>query len=245
MSAVKKYMTPLSKHSSSREGRGVQFLLIHTTESPVGIDEEETLKYLEKNDRGVSINDYLARFPDGPRLYNMVPYSRAAHHAGGIEIAKGVYSSRLPNGYRGHEVNMRTIGLEIYRRVDQKVPAELVEAAIDWAVERCKQFNLQVSQVLGHGEVDPDRRSDPVGIDMDWFRDKVGERLGAMVQVPVSRPPLPEDEPLPNLKTALQKATYWAEEQERQYAARQFARASEIRQSMARLLAKIRDKWAA
>lgn len=246
---VTQYMTPQSKHFSSREGRGVQFLILHTTESPIGVDPLETLNYLVQNDRGVSINDYLAMFPDGSiRQYNMVPYSRASHHAGGVEIAKGVYSSRLPNGFMGHEVNMRTIGLEVYRQVNQQVPAAVWEAAIDWAVARCRQYNLQVSQILSHAQVDPTRRSDPIGLNMPWFRDRVAQELGALVQVPspapvVDRLPLPEDEPLNDLTVFLQKATYWAEEQQRQYMQREFARASAIRISLAKYLAKGRDKW--
>lgn len=236
------YTNPLSKHSSSREGRGIQYLILHTTESPVDVDEEETLRYLVQNERKVSIHDYLAQFPDGSmRLYNMVPYSKAAHHA-------GADTARLPNGYTGTEVNRRTIGLEIYRRVEQQVSAVLWEAAIDWAVARCRQYNLQVSQILSHAQVDPTRRSDPVGLNMTWFRDRVAQELGAVVQVPSPvaadrKLPLPEDESLEDLTTFLQKATYWAEEEVRQYNQRQFARASAIRLSLAKYLAKGRDRW--
>jgi hypothetical protein len=244
---VKKHLTPQSEHSSSREGRGIQYLILHTTESPVNSDQQKTLEYLVENPLKVSINDYLARFPDGIiHQYNMVPYSQAAHHAGGAKLAGNVYSSRLPNGFRGHECNMRTIGLEIYRRVDQSVPADVIEAAAQWAAEKCKQFDLQTSQILSHAQVDPTRRSDPIGINMVEFRDRVGEILGAMVQVPppVERPPLPEDEPLIDLTTFLQKSVYWAEEEIRQYQARQFARATGIRLSLAKYLAKGRDRWA-
>lgn len=243
---VSHYITPRSKHSSSREGRGIQYLILHTTESPVKprvSTQQDTLDYLVENALKVSTNDYLAKFPDGSiRLYNMVPYSRAAHHA-------GADTSRLPNGFMGSEVNLRTIGLEVYRRVDQPVSSDVWEAAIDWAVARCQQYNLQVSQILSHAQVDPTRRSDPVGLNMVWFRDRVAEKLGALVQVPgppvtPTRLPLPEDEATSDLSTFLQKATYWSEEQERQYVKREFARASAIRVSLAKLLAKGRDKWA-
>jgi hypothetical protein len=243
---TQKHLTPQSKHFSSREGRAVQYLILHTTESPVNSDQKETLDYLVQNSRKVSINDYIALFPDGIiHLYNMVPYSHAAHHAGGAEIAPGVFSSQLPNGFRGHECNMRTIGLEIYRRVDQAVPAAVVEASAQWAAERCKQYNLQTSQILSHAQVDPTRRSDPIGINMVAFRDRVGEILGAMVQVPppAERLPLPEDEPLIDLTTFLQKSTYWMEEEIRQYQQRQFARATAIRLSLAKYMAKGRDRW--
>lgn len=239
---ITNYAAPKSKHSSSREGRGIQYLILHTTESPLDVDEAETLNYLVQNERGVSIHDYLAKFPDGSiRLYGMVPYSRAAHHA-------GADTARLPNGYAGTEVNRRTIGIEVYRRKEQQVPAAVWEALIDWAVARCKQYNLQVSQILSHAQVDPTRRSDPVGLNMTWFRDRVAQELGALVQVPSPvvadrNLPLPENESIEDLSTFLQKAAYWAEEQERQYVARQFARASAIRISLAKYLAKGRDKW--
>lgn len=237
------YKTHQSKHSRSREGRGVQYLILHTTESPVKpkvSTQQNTLDYFVENALKVSAHDYLAQFPDGSiRLYGLVPYSRAAHHA-------GADSARLPNGYAGTEVNLRTIGIEVYRRVDKPVPAVVWEALIDWAVARCKQYNLQVSQILSHAQVDPTRRSDPVGLNMVWFRDRVAQELGAVVQVPGPKPerlPLPEDEKVDDLTTFLQKATYWAEEHERQYVARQFAYASAIRLSLAKYLAKGRDKW--
>lgn len=237
------YKTHQSKHSSSREGRGVQYLVLHTTESPVKpkvSTQQNTLDYLVENALKVSAHDYLAQFPDGSiRLYNMVPYSRAAHHA-------GADSARLPNGYAGAEVNRRTIGIEVYRRVDKPVPSVVWEALIDWAVARCKEYNLQVSQILSHAQVDPTRRSDPVGLNMVWFRDRVAQELGAVVQVPSPKPerlPLPEDEKVDDLTTFLQKATYWSEEHQRQYIQRQFARASAIRESMPKLLAKGRDRW--
>lgn len=237
------YKTHQSKHSRSREGRGVQYLILHTTESPVKpkvSTQQNTLDYLVENDRAVSTHDYLAQFPDGSiRLYGMVPYSRAAHHA-------GADTARLPSGYAGTEVNLRTIGIEVYRRVDKPVPAIVWEALIDWAVARCKEYNLQVSQILSHAQVDPTRRSDPVGLNMVWFRDRVAQELGAVVQVPGPKPerlPLPEDESLDDLTTFLQKATYWSEQEIREYVQRQFARASAIRISLAKYLALGRDKW--
>lgn len=64
-----------------------------------------------------------------------------------------------------------------------------------------------------------------------------------------TRPPLPEDELIyverGDLKTYMQKAAYWAEEEIRLYAAKQYLRASTVRASLAKLLAAGRDKWAA
>lgn len=64
-----------------------------------------------------------------------------------------------------------------------------------------------------------------------------------------TRPPLPEDEIVyvqaGDLKTYLQKTTYWQEEYIRELAAKRYARAGAIRLSLAKLLAAGRDRWAA
>lgn len=60
-----------------------------------------------------------------------------------------------------------------------------------------------------------------------------------------NRPPLPEDEPLTDQKTFLQKLAWWTEEHERLYTGKQYLRATEVRRSLMKWTGWARDKWAA
>lgn len=155
-----------SQHWSPRDGRKPRYIVIHSTETPADGTTAGTLQYLTQNDRQVSIHELI--MPGHP-VYRMVPDDRAAHHVG--------YAT-LPNGAGGFEANLQTWGEELYNVAGRPVDKETRDRGVARAAEACKRLGLTSAEVLGHREVDPARRSDPTGIDMDAFRRDVATLLG-------------------------------------------------------------------
>jgi len=154
---------PAQSHSP-RGGTRARYVVVHSTDSPAGSTPDGTARYLAGNDRKVSIHEMVA--PGA--VYVMVPDDRAAHHAG--------YAT-LPDGTTGGAVNLASWGVEIYQVHGQPCAPELVEVAAGRVAGACKRLNIPAARVVSHAEIDPGRRSDPVGVDMAAFRSRVAAML--------------------------------------------------------------------
>lgn len=165
-----------SIHFSPRGNHRVAYIIVHTTQTPTGGTPVGTLRYLEKNERQVSCHELVVP----GEVYQMVPDSLAAHHAG--------YAT-LPDGTTGLAANQKSWGIELFNFGQRRPQESIVVMGLERVAEACKRFGLKAERVLGHREVDPTRRTDPDGIDMEWFRSEVAKRLGAGA-------PSPADDPL-------------------------------------------------
>jgi len=157
-----------SVHWSDRQGQVVRYIIVHSTESPVGAPAENTLNYLVgPNDRGVSAHELVL---PGDRVYRLVPDERAAHHCESATVT-------FPDGTPANLANEITWGIEAYQVVGRPVGVDVLATTTQRVVAACRRLRLDASQVLGHREIDPTRRSDPVGVDMDQFRAAVTREL--------------------------------------------------------------------
>lgn len=163
---------PAAAHSS-RGGARARYVILHSTDSPAGATPTGTANYLQSNDRLVSVHELV----NPEATYIMVPDNRAAHHA-------GADSATLPDGTKGGAVNAASWGLEIYQVNGRPTDPALVERAAVRVADAARRLGIPAANVLMHREVDPGRRSDPVGVDADAFRRRVAELLGTAPEAP-------------------------------------------------------------
>lgn len=157
-----------SVHWSDRLGQQVRYIVVHSTASPVGAPAENTLNYLiGPNARRVSAHELAL---PGRRVYRLVPDERAAHHCESESV-------RFPDGTPAHLANEITWGIETYQVGGRPVGKEALDTAIERIAAACRRFELDSSRILAHREIDPDRRQDPVGVDMDKLRAAVDKVL--------------------------------------------------------------------
>ena len=157
-----------SEHFSERKGEKVRYIIVHSTDSPVGVAAENTLDYLVgPNDREVSAHEVVM---PGGKVHRLVPDELAAHHTESESV-------QFPDGTPWQRANEATWGIESFQICGRAVGQEVLEATIDRVVAACKRLELDYTRVLGHREVDPSRKNDPVGVDMDEFRAAVADSL--------------------------------------------------------------------
>jgi N-acetyl-anhydromuramyl-L-alanine amidase AmpD len=158
-----------SLYQDSRGGQKPRYIIVHTTESPVGVPAENTLKFLVgPNDRGVSVHELA--MPDG-KVYRMVPDDVLAHHARSAQV-------RFPDNTPWQFANHITWGIEGYQVAGRAVSQEVLALMKVRVAAACKRLGLEYTRVLGHREIDPDRKSDPVGVSsMDDFRASIADLL--------------------------------------------------------------------
>lgn len=155
-----------SNHYSSRQGQRVKYIILHSTATPVGGTLESTANYLKQNERGVSIHELVG----ANIVYKMVADSNAAHHAESD-------TARLPGGEPNYLNNELTWGIEAFQIADTPVAPLVARTMLERVVEACRRLGIPSSRVLGHREIDPTRRSDPLGVDMVQFRRAVASAL--------------------------------------------------------------------
>jgi N-acetyl-anhydromuramyl-L-alanine amidase AmpD len=158
-----------SLYQDSRGGQKARYIIVHTTESPVGVPAENTLKYLVgPNDRGVSVHELA--MPDG-KAYRLVPDDLLAHHARSEQV-------RFPDGTPWQVANHITWGIEGYQVAGRAVSQEVLALMKVRVAAACKRLGLDYTRVLAHREIDPERKSDPVGVSsMGEFRASIADLL--------------------------------------------------------------------
>ncbi len=134
-------------HPSPNQDSRVQFLVVHATE----IDFAKSLHTLTRGD--VSSHYLVDR--DGT-IYGLVPESRRAWHAG-------------PSFWQGATpLNPSSIGIEIVsvapglaEGTESGFPPAQVQAVTRLLADIARRHEIRPDRIVGHGEVQPDTRSDP------------------------------------------------------------------------------------
>ena len=157
-----------SPHHSDRQSQTIRYVIVHSTASPVGASAEDTLNYLVgPNEPEVSAHEVTL---PGDMAYITVPDDLSAHHCESK-------TTSFPDGAPWYVANEICWGVEAFQVVGKSVGAEVRATTLARVVEACKRLGLGADRVLGHREIDPTNRSDPVGVDMDEFRAEVAQQL--------------------------------------------------------------------
>lgn len=148
-----------SEMRESRYGREVSHIVIHSPEQQRPGTVENTLDYLKRNIRKASYHELLYR----NIAYKMVPENMTAWHAGSK-------TSTLPSGFWGYEVNYRSYGISLWNYAGERPDDETIQTGVERTARAMKFFGRGIDRVVSHGEIDPTRRNDPEGVDMNDFR---------------------------------------------------------------------------
>lgn len=156
-----------SNHYSSRQGQRAKYVILHSTATPANGTLESTAQYLKQNDRGVSIHELVGT----NTVYRMIADDKAAHHCESE-------TARLPGGEPNYLNNELTWGIEAFQILDTPVAPDVARLLLERVVEVCRRLGIPSNRVLAHREIDPTRRTDPVGINITQFRAAVAVALG-------------------------------------------------------------------
>jgi len=157
-----------SELSSSRSGEQVRYIIVHSSDSAVGVSAEDTLAYLiGPNDRSVSAHEVVL---PGGKVYRLLPDGLAANHFESSDV-------QLPDGTSGQLANKVSWSVQAYQIKGRAVGQEVLSATIERVTAACQRLGLDYTDVLGAGEVDPDHPNEPAGVDMDEFRAAVADLL--------------------------------------------------------------------
>lgn len=155
-----------SIHFSNRNRNPIKYIVVHSTATPPGGTVKGTANYLRQNDRQVSVHEFVS----ADTIYRMVPDESAAHHCGS-------FSAQLPGGEPNSLNNQLTWGIEAYQIAGAPVAPEVVEILLERVVAACRRLGIPSTRVVSHAEIDPTRRTDPVGVDINAFRAEVSAAL--------------------------------------------------------------------
>jgi N-acetyl-anhydromuramyl-L-alanine amidase AmpD len=155
-----------SAHDSSRLNHRPVYIIVHSTESPPSLDPDFTLRYLTYNLRRVSAHELVL---PGHRVFRMVPDDRAAHHCESATV-------RIP-GIDPIHANECTWGIEGHQVKGKPMPRQVLQDLTRRVVAACRRLDIPPDHVLGHREIDPGRKRDPHGVDMDALRADVHRHL--------------------------------------------------------------------
>lgn len=144
-------------HARSQDSR-VQYLILHCTEE----DWATSLKLLSE---GEYSSHYLVR--DQPaRIYQLVPESRRAFHAGA-------------SSWKGQStLNAASIGIEIVNRGVNAAPGQApnppysdaqMDAVVALVKDLVRRHGIAPDHILGHSDIAPQRKVDP-GPSFPWKR---------------------------------------------------------------------------
>lgn len=140
---------------SNARSQGVDMLVLHSTETR---SLEETARcFMVEKERNVSIHYVVDR--DG-RIYQFVPESRAANHA-------GKSSWRMLSGEEVTNINARSIGIEFQRGPGETFTPAQIQAGLALSKNITSRYGIHPSNVVGHSDIAPGRKSDP-GNDFPW-----------------------------------------------------------------------------
>lgn len=156
MEILKRYRSP---NKSSRRGEKVALILIHSTEGRF----PGCAEWLCNLNSGVSAHYLITR---EARIYNLVEESLSAWHAGRSAFdfdGNGIICENEK------KINRRSIGIEL-EGVGGDYTAGQLAALKELVQDLLVRYWLGHDRVVGHREVAPGRKTDPVGLEMDLFR---------------------------------------------------------------------------
>lgn len=162
-----------AKHHGGERGHP-SMIIWHSTRS--GMSALEIIEYLNSTKERVGSYHYL--LDRDSLIYRMCRVELSADHAGDSAWphpipGDGTEECR-PNG--GKSLNAISLGFAFCLKDNEPMPDGMKESALWLAKVHMTGYDIPPSLNLGHKEVSPNRKVDPVGIDMnDWRR-----QLGAM-----------------------------------------------------------------
>ena len=166
-----------SPNHGIRKAQAIEGIVLHAT-GDAG-NEARALSWMRSPKSRVSCHLLVSR---AGRTTRLVGDQHRAWHAG-VSRWKGK-----------SDVNSITLGIEIANRNDGEPFTDAQYARVAEIVAHYCRQGLSLADVVGHGEIAPGRKTDPVGWDWSRFRALVQERL-RQVEVPIPTAPsaqLPE-----------------------------------------------------
>lgn len=127
---------------------------------------ESALDWIRRAESKVSYHVLIGRVGE---VYAVVNPDRRAWHAGQSLLA-GV-----------ENVNDFSVGVCLSNRNDgvEQHPGAQVSAAADVCAILCRHYGIPVSRIVTHAQIAPGRKTDPVALDLNLFREYVAARLVA------------------------------------------------------------------
>lgn len=159
--------------SNYDERTPVDMIVIHSTAGST-TDLDRIVRWFQTP--GIRVSAHYLIGKDGRTVGMVRPWQRA-WHAG------------------NRDANTRSIGIELCNRntgIDPYPPAQ-VSAAVELCAALVQEYSIPIDRIVGHKDIPGAGKSDPVGLDLDWFREQVRRRLAQ----PPARPPAPGAAPYP------------------------------------------------
>jgi N-acetylmuramoyl-L-alanine amidase len=153
-------------HGKDRLRSTISLIVMHCT---AGTSAHSTIAWLNRPDADAPASYHYVIDRDGT-IYRHCAPETMAYHAGDSAFPADPSKSR-----QGSSVNPRSLGIAWANRNNGE---PLTEAQIESALWLCSVFDVPPEHVVGHCEVSPGRKTDPVCMDMDEWR----ERLRAYLQ---------------------------------------------------------------
>lgn len=152
-------------HKEPRGGNKVEYIIVHSAVAPDDGTVDSTARYLTKNSRKVSSNEVVG---DG-KVYRLANDDEVTYHA--------EYGT-LPDGTTGRALSKKTWSIEAHQRLNEPLTDADYKLLVERVAAAARRNKVPLHKVLGHGEIDPTRRSDPImRPSMDDFRRDVGRLL--------------------------------------------------------------------
>jgi N-acetylmuramoyl-L-alanine amidase len=192
----KKYLTPNSKRRSGIKMPRVHFIVAHDTGNPSST-AVANVNYYEKSRNNISASAHT--FIDDKQIIECIPAT-----TGSPEKAWHVlYDKPLDNKLFGDDANDVAIGVELC--YGGKVNNNEAYSKYVWYIAYlCYKFNLNPRKnIIGHNELDPERKTDPfknslkfMDISKAQFLNDVADELADCTTTPKPIPPKGDEDEL-------------------------------------------------
>lgn len=139
-----------SGYSTPSKSRSIDTIVLHSSYNPNGGDAYSVSALVKIYESyGVSAHYLIDR--EG-KIYRLVADNNIAYHAG---------VSKMPDGRK--DVNYFSIGIEIMNKEDTQFTKAQYEAVNNLVASLKKKYTIK--SVVGHGDIAPDRKTDPWNFD--------------------------------------------------------------------------------
>jgi len=154
-----------SKNYSNRNTDRIDMIVMHGTAGGY----KGSLAWLKDRESEASTHYLITKTGD---IYQMVADEKKAWHAG---------ESRWDGE---GDCNQYSLGIELENEEDDNdpYPGEQIAAAIMLCKFKQQEYEISPDRIVGHKEISPGRKTDPVGIDMVEFRKHFEQSEADMVQ---------------------------------------------------------------
>ena len=156
--------SPTRKSNIHGTVKKVKYIIVHSSGRSKFATDANELKYLTTTE---NIYCYHAYVTTTGEIHQLAPWDGLMHHVG---------ESRWESD---GNLNTLSIGVSFSstNTPDSLYTHSQVEAMKDLVRFLMKEYNVPTKYVLGHKEVSPKRKTDPMAFDMDKFRNELSEAL--------------------------------------------------------------------